>query len=109
GSIIMGDSTQVTASNGSIVLTADNNVELELLSASVDVTVTATNGAITDGNDDVTNNISAVNTTLNAGTGAGAGNALETTITALEANVGAGLEVDDAGTLNIGFGGGING
>ena len=109
GSITMGDSTQVTASNGSIVLTADNNVELELLSASADVTVTATNGAITDGNDDVTNNISAVNATLNAGTGAGAGNALETTITALEANVGAGLEVDDAGTLNIGFGGGING
>ncbi|WP_417382519.1 choice-of-anchor D domain-containing protein [Gimesia sp.] len=109
GSITMGTGTTFDAGTGALEVTADNNVQLELLTTSTaDVTVTATNGAITDGNAGG-NNISAVNATLNAGTGAGVGNALETTITALEANTGAGLEVDDAATLNIGFTGGIVG
>uniref|UniRef100_UPI0030D83D28 beta strand repeat-containing protein n=1 Tax=uncultured Gimesia sp. TaxID=1678688 RepID=UPI0030D83D28 len=102
----LGGSIAAGASN--LDLDALNNVELGQVSTTGNVTVTSTAGAINDANVGA-NNITAVNATLAAATGAGVGDALETNITALEANIGAGLEVDDTGTLDIGFAGGING
>ncbi|QDT27620.1 hypothetical protein Enr10x_29380 [Gimesia panareensis] len=97
----------IDATANTIDLTAGNNIQLGQITTSGDVTVTATAGAISDAN--AGNNITANNATLTAGTGAGVGDALETAIAALEANVGAGLELDNTGALNIGFAGGING
>ncbi|WP_417376837.1 choice-of-anchor D domain-containing protein [Gimesia maris] len=108
GNVQMTSGTQIDGGSGDVEVVAANDVQLGLLTTSANVSVTATAGAITDNNAGSTN-INAVNATLTAGTGAGVGDALETTITALEANTGAGLEVDDAGTLNIGFTGGIVG
>ncbi|WP_145448519.1 beta strand repeat-containing protein, partial [Gimesia panareensis] len=97
----------IDATANTIDLTAGNNIQLGQITTSGDVTVTATAGAISDAN--AGNNITANNATLTAGTGAGVGDALETAIAALEANIGAGLELDNTGALNIGFAGGING
>ncbi|QDU13974.1 Pectinesterase [Gimesia maris] len=108
GNVQMTSGTQIDGGSGDVEVVAANDVQLGLLTTSANVSVTATAGEITDNNAGSTN-INAVNATLTAGTGAGVGDALETTITALEANTGAGLEVDDAGTLNIGFTGGIVG
>lgn len=108
GNVQMTSGTQIDGGSGDVEVVAANDIQLGLLTTSANVSVTATAGEITDNNAGSTN-INAVNATLTAGTGAGVGDALETTITALEANTGAGLEVDDAGTLNIGFTGGIVG
>lgn len=97
----------IDAGANTIDLTAGNDIQLGQITTSGDVTVTATAGAITDAN--AGNNITANNATLTAGTGAGVGDALETAIAALEANIGAGLALDNTGALNIGFAGGING
>ncbi|QDU49563.1 golvesin C-terminal-like domain-containing protein [Gimesia panareensis] len=97
----------IDATANTIDLTAGNNIQLGQITTSGDVTVTATTGAITDAN--AGNNITANNATLTAGASAGFGDPLETAIAALEANIGAGLELDNTGALNIGFAGGING
>ncbi|WP_339683937.1 choice-of-anchor D domain-containing protein [Gimesia maris] len=116
GTVDIDAGTQITFAAAGIIdagantidLTAGSDIQLGLITTSGNVTVEATAGAITDANAAV-NNINATNATLVSGTGTGVGDALETTITALEANIGAGLELDNTGALNIGFAGGING
>ncbi|WP_145450594.1 beta strand repeat-containing protein [Gimesia panareensis] len=108
GNVQMTSGTKIDGSLGDLEVVAGNDVQLSLLTTSANVSVTATSGAITDINGG-SNNINATNATLLAGTGAGVGDALETTITAMEANTGAGLYVDNTGYLYIGFTGGING
>ncbi|MCA9022418.1 MAG: hypothetical protein KDA74_19855, partial [Planctomycetaceae bacterium] len=107
GNVEMDPLTEIYGGDGDLEVIADGNVELGLLTTTANVTVEATNGAISDANGDPANNINATNVTLTAATGAGVGDALETTISALEANTGSGgLFLDNTGTLDIGYVGG---
>ncbi|MBN70646.1 MAG: hypothetical protein CME32_15365, partial [Gimesia sp.] len=99
--IVFALAGSIAAGASSIDLDAVNNVELGQVATSGDVTVTSTAGAINDANVGAIN-ITATNAILTAGIGAGAGDALETAVSNLEANIGAGLEVDNTGTLLIG-------
>ncbi|MEQ9069558.1 MAG: hypothetical protein RLO18_22685, partial [Gimesia chilikensis] len=99
--IVFALAGSIAAGASSIDLDAVNNVELGQVATSGDVTVTSTAGAINDANVGAIN-ITATNAILTAGIGAGAGDALETAVSNLEANIGAGLELDNTGTLLIG-------
>ena len=99
--IVFALAGSIAAGASSIDLDAVNNVELGQISTTGDVTVTSTAGAINDANVGAIN-ITATNAILTAGIGAGAGDALETAVSNLEANIGAGLELDNTGTLQIG-------
>jgi hypothetical protein len=98
----------IAAGASSIDLDALNNVELGQISTTGDVTVTSTTGAINDANA-AANNITAVNATLTAATGVGVGDALETALDFLEANISGGLELAELDGITIGNAGGING
>ncbi|QGQ22587.1 hypothetical protein F1728_07805 [Gimesia benthica] len=99
--IVFALAGSIAAGASSIDLDAVNNVELGQVATSGDVTVTSTAGAINDANVGAIN-ITATNAILTAGIGAGAGDALETAVSNLEANIGAGLELENTGTLQIG-------
>ncbi|QDT27885.1 hypothetical protein Enr10x_32210 [Gimesia panareensis] len=96
-----------SASAGNIILYSHMNLLLGQVIASGNVELEAV-GSISDANANA-ENIIAVNATLISGTGIGVGDALETSISALEADSGAGLEITNTGTLSIGFVDGLNG
>ncbi|QDV49759.1 golvesin C-terminal-like domain-containing protein [Gimesia fumaroli] len=116
GSVDIDASSGITFAAAGVIDAGANTIDLQAgigimlgqITTTGDVTVTATAGSIFDANAGV-NNITANNATLVSGSGAGLFDALETAISALEANIGGGLELDDTGTLNVGFAGGING
>lgn len=97
----------IDAGANTIDLTAGNNIQLGQITTSGSVTVTATAGAISDAN--AGNNITANSAILTAGTGAGVGDALETTIDFLEGNVSGGLELAELNGITIGNVSVING
>lgn len=96
-----------SASAGEIILYTHMNLLLGQVIASGNVELEAV-GSISDANAN-TENINAVHATLISGTGIGLGDALETSISALEADSGAGLEITNTGALSIGFVDGLNG
>jgi hypothetical protein len=96
-----------SASASEIILYSHMNLMLGEVIASGIVELEAV-GAIIDANAN-SSNISAVNATLISGTGIGVGDALETSISALEADSYAGFELENTGSLVIGFAGGLNG
>ncbi|QDT78380.1 hypothetical protein Mal35_18290 [Gimesia maris] len=104
----------IDAGASNIDLTVNNgNIALGQVTTTGDVTLTATAGIpalgiISDINL-VVNNITATNATLVSSGDVGFLDALEIAVTALEANAGGLLNVDNTGTLDIGFTGGING
>ncbi|WP_278469021.1 choice-of-anchor D domain-containing protein [Gimesia maris] len=116
GSVDVDASNQITFAAAGIIhagantidLTAGSDIQLGLITTSGNVTVEATGGAITDANAAV-NNINATNATLTAGTGAGVGDALETTIDFLEGDVSGGLELAELDGISIGNVSVING
>ncbi|MCA9053660.1 MAG: hypothetical protein KDA75_07470, partial [Planctomycetaceae bacterium] len=123
GAIVMadvaGDSSTIDAGSGRITITATNDVTIGGVTTTnggpTAVRITATEGALIDGGDTVTE-ITAENpgaiVTLSAATGIGVGNALETSIAHLVAEVtgtggleinevdGSGLELQDVATAN---------
>ena len=107
GNLTFAPVASAAAGAGGMFLISHADIDLGLISTSGDVELDAA-GSITDVNGPG-NNIDAVNATLKAVTGAGVGDALETTIGSLEAAIGGGLELDETGNLNIGFVGGIDG
>tara|TARA_R110002111_G_scaffold227346_1_gene288827 strand:+ start:57078 stop:71642 length:14565 start_codon:yes stop_codon:yes gene_type:complete len=104
----------IDAGASNIDLTANNgNITLGQVTTTGDVTLTATAaipalGLISDVNL-AGNNITATNATLVSSGDVGLLDALEIAVTALEANTGGLLNVDNTGALTIGFTGGING
>ncbi|QDT41467.1 hypothetical protein Pan241w_15280 [Gimesia alba] len=94
---------------GNIDLEAVNNIELGIVGSNADVTLTSTAGAINDANAGAFNISSNGTTTLTAATGVGVGDALETDIFFLEANISGGLELAELDGIVIGNAGGING
>ncbi|MEQ8852748.1 hypothetical protein, partial [Gimesia sp.] len=99
--IDMSIAGSINAGSSNVELQAVNNIELGGIFTTGTVTVTSTAGAINDANAGA-GNIIATNAILTAGVGAGVGDALETAVSNLEANIGAGLELDNTGTLLIG-------
>lgn len=94
---------------GTLTLSAYDSIALGSLSSGGNMSITSTNGAITDGNDppDGTLNITAPGVVLSAATGiggAGVTATIETNVTNLEASTTSGgvFITDLAGTLNIG-------
>ncbi|MDP2834180.1 MAG: filamentous hemagglutinin N-terminal domain-containing protein [Pseudomonadota bacterium] len=87
--ITMVSGTSIDSTTGQIDLTAGNNVNLALVNTSATtgrVNITATAGAITDNNGNLTgDNVVADTLVMEAATGIGAGNALETSVNQMAA------------------------
>jgi len=84
--ISMASDSIINAGAGAINLNADGDIALGQLTTSSTVTVVTGNGAITDANT-TTNNITGSTVTLTSDSGIGAGDALETAATSLDASV----------------------
>lgn len=85
GQVAMADGAQISAGAAAITVIADGNVSIGQLNTSTAVTVTSASGSIVDlGNTHV--DIIAASASLNAASGIGSGNALETTVSSLAFN-----------------------
>ena len=113
GRVVMDDGAQVTATSGSITVSADGSVLLGQLSTASTVTITSTSGAIVDnGNSDV--DIVAAAAALSAHTGIGDdADAVETagsTTLLLAATTDSGdIVISNIGALVVGTVGSVNG
>ncbi|MBI1313761.1 hypothetical protein GC176_20915, partial [bacterium] len=110
GVLTMSNGTQATATTGAISLSAAGDITLGGLTTgnatTVAVSVTSTTGAILDGGDahtDVTTTNASARVVLSASTGIGTGNAIDTSIAALDASVtGTGdLSINEADAINL--------
>lgn len=101
--ITMATNSDITATNGNIQLAAVTNVDLtSLVATSGSATVNTSTGSINDANGDQLNfNSSGV--VMNAATGIGDGNALETQTSSLNVinNLSGKVEIDNTGIVNI--------
>ncbi|MEI7698383.1 MAG: hypothetical protein WCK86_01195, partial [Planctomycetia bacterium] len=102
GTLTMADGALISAGSGTITLTSDGDVTLgglQTTNATANaVQITSREGGIVDGGDtdvDIVANAAGSRATLNAATGIGPGNALETTLRTLDAvNEGVGVTGD---------------
>jgi len=105
--ITMAANSDITATNGNILLDAVTNIDLtSLVATSGSATANTTTGSIIDANADSTN-ILATNVVLHAETGIGQGNAIETVTSSLDvvnSATGSGsgkVEINNTGEVNL--------
>ena len=106
GSILMADGAQIIGNDASIDLVADQQIEIGSITTTTDVRLTSLESSIADSGNSTGHDITAMNLGLDAATGIGTGNALETSVELLAAknSTSGAIQIDntDLALLTIG-------
>lgn len=99
GSIVMADGAEIIGNEASIDLVADQQIEVGKITTTTDVRITSLEAGISDSGDMNGVDLTAVNLGLDAATGIGNGNALETSVELLAAenSTSGAIQVDNTG------------
>lgn len=103
GSIVMADGAEIIGNNASIDLVADQNIQVGKITTTTDIRLTSLEAAISDSGDTTGVDLTATNLGLDAATGIGSGDALETSVQLLAAenSTSGAIQVDNTGIREL--------